>query len=88
MEFEWDENKNQANFLKHGIEFNDAISIFDGRVIEYVSTKRDYGELRVTAIGDLNGKVVVIIYTLSNGAYRIISARRAGRNERRTYSQI
>lgn len=32
MEFEWDENKNQNNILKHGIGFDTAKRIFDGRV--------------------------------------------------------
>jgi uncharacterized DUF497 family protein len=88
MEFEWDENKKQANFLKHEIDFEEATAIFDGRVVKFVSTKFDYGEIRIKAIGDLNGKVIAVIYTVRNGNYRIISARRADRNERRAYSQI
>jgi uncharacterized DUF497 family protein len=51
-----------------------------------VSTKRDYGEVRTLAIGELNGKIIAVIYTVRNGIYRIISSRRADRDERRTYS--
>ena len=88
MEFEWDEDKNQANVLKHGINFREAITIFNGRVVEYTSTKRDYGEVRTLAIGELDGKIIVVIYTIRHGIYRIISSRRASRDERRAYSEI
>lgn len=29
MRFEWDENKNQANIRKHGVDFSDAADIFN-----------------------------------------------------------
>ncbi len=33
MEFEWDETKNRTNILKHGIDFETAMRIFDGAVL-------------------------------------------------------
>jgi hypothetical protein len=50
VDFEWDDAKNEANLAKRGIDFDDAISIFDGRVLERVDTRRDYGETRIIAI--------------------------------------
>ena len=44
MEFEWDEAKRQANILKHGIDFEDAKTIFDGFFFTWQDTRADYGE--------------------------------------------
>jgi uncharacterized protein len=41
MDFEWDEAKCQANILKHGIDFVDAIAVFSGRFIETEDQRRD-----------------------------------------------
>ena len=53
MDFEWDEAKNEANMSKHGIDFDDAIGIFNQRVLEHEDRRRDYGELRTRVIGML-----------------------------------
>ncbi len=85
MDFEWDEAKRLANILKHGIDFDDAVRIFAGWVIHSEDQRRDYGERRYLAFGELDGRVIQIVYTLRNGRHRLISARRARRNERRAY---
>jgi uncharacterized protein len=85
MDFEWDEAKSQANILKHGIDFVDAIAVFSGRFIETEDQRRDYGERRYRAVGRLGGAVIQVAYTWRGERRRIISARRAGRNDRRTY---
>ena len=85
MDFEWDEAKRQANILKHGIDFVDAIGIFAGRFIETEDLRRDYGERRYRAVGRLGDAVVQVAYTWRSERRRIISARRAGRNDRRAY---
>ena len=88
MEFEWDPIKNHANISKHGIDFDDAISIFEGPVLEKAATGRDYGEARFIAFGVVNGRELALVYTLrGNGRRRIISARRAHRSERKEYRQ-
>ena len=87
MDFEWNERKNHANIAKHGIDFDEAIGIFRGVVVERVDKRRDYGETRVVAIGMAEGRELVVVYTLRGEAHRVISARRARRDERRTYRQ-
>ena len=87
MDFEWDEAKNEANMSKHGIDFDDAIGIFNHRVLEHEDRRRDYGELRTRVIGILGGRELVIVYTMRGEVRRIISARRARRDERRAYRQ-
>jgi uncharacterized protein len=85
MDFEWDETKRQANILKHGIDFVDAIGIFAGRFIESEDVRRDYGKRRFRAFGEIASDILHVVSTWRGERRRIISARRARRNERRTY---
>lgn len=85
MEHEWDENKNQLNIEKHSIGFGDAIQIFARPTLEKTDHRQDYGEERIVAIGLLAGKEVVVVYTVREEKRRIISARRANRDERAAY---
>jgi uncharacterized DUF497 family protein len=85
MEFEWDENKNATNLSKHRIDFDDAIGIFEGPVMEFRSDRE--GEQRWIAIGLLDGREIAVIYTIRDDVHRIISARRARKHERRAYRQ-
>jgi uncharacterized DUF497 family protein len=63
MDFEWDEAKRLANILKHGIDFVAASKIFDGWFIETEDRRRDYGEQRYRAIGQMEGAIIQIVYT-------------------------
>ena len=85
MEYEWDEAKRQANILKLGIDFVDATAMFAGRFIESEDRRRDYGEERYRAVGLLGDVLIQIADTWRGQSRRIISARRAGRNDRRAY---
>lgn len=51
MAFEWDSNKNAANMAKHGIDFEDAIRIFEGPVLESADEHHQHGEDRIVAFG-------------------------------------
>ena len=64
MEFEWDEEKRQANIAKHGIDPVNASSIFEGKTITFEDTRHDYGERRFIAKGLFNGRLYVVVYTL------------------------
>ena len=87
MEIEWDNDKAASNFIKHRIDFEDAKNIFlDPNRLER-EDKRDYGETRIQLIGMVNQVVLFVVYTKRNGRCRIISARRANKNERRQYYQ-
>ena len=85
MEFEWDSMKNQRNIEKHGIDFSNAVRIFENPTIEVVDNRRDYDEKRVAAMGAVDGIILYVVYTTRVDIRRIISARRANRRERRTY---
>ncbi len=88
MEFEWDEDKNRANIVKHGISFEDAARIFQGPVLSWIDDHEDYGEEREISIGMIGGiAVLTVTHTDRNGAIRIISARPASREEKERYEQ-
>jgi uncharacterized DUF497 family protein len=88
MEVEWDPAKDAANVEKHGITFEDAKRVFeDSQHITEESTRADYGELRKLAIGRVGSIMVTVVYTDRQDARRIISARRARRDERERYRQ-
>ena len=88
MDFEWDEAKNLANILKHGICFEDAKKIFDGFTVDAIDNRFDYSEERVISIGMNEGvAILVVVHTDRNGVCRIISARRANNKERKRYEE-
>jgi len=87
MEFEWDENKNQSNREKHGIDFNDAKEVFkDESKKVSLDLRKDYSESRWKIVGKIYGSIITVIYTMRDKAVRIISARKASKNERDEYN--
>ena len=88
MKFEWDESKKQSNLIKHGFDFADAYRIFNLPMVFELDEREDYGEDRFIAIGLLDGRVVVIVYTEPDDqTIRIISLRKALSYERKYYEQ-
>mgnify|MGYP002622479457 CR=1 FL=1 len=85
--FEWNENKRLKNIEKHGIDFADAVKIFDGFIHTYMSNWAEYDEERYVSIGLLEGVEIAVIYTHREGSICIISARRARKNERGMYHE-
>jgi uncharacterized protein len=86
VNYAWDPRKNRRNLARHGIAFEDAVRIFEGPTLEKVDDRIDYGEIRVCAIGMVNGLEVTVIYTnVSETERRVISAWRAERHERAAY---
>ena len=86
MRYDWSKAKYRRNLKDHGIAFEDAVRIFDGPTVERVDDRLDYGEIRVYAIGLVNGVEITVIYTdEDDGTRRIISAWRAEPHERRYY---
>lgn len=86
MRFEWDEGKRKANLIKHGLDFLDADLIFRGSLYSYPSER--HGEERWVTVGLLEGREVALVWTTPGDAIRIISFRRARREEARQYRQL
>lgn len=86
LEFEWDEDKAAANWLAHGLAFQEAIQAFsDPFAVEHIDEREDYGEERINLIGMCAGVLVHVTYTERGERIRIISARRAERHEQDDY---
>lgn len=83
--FQWDEDKRQEVLARRGIDFLDAIRMFAGPVLTVPSARR--GEPRWLAVGLVDGIEMTVIYTVRDGCCRVITARRARRNERHHYDQ-
>jgi uncharacterized protein len=81
--FEWDEAKNQINRAKHDIDFHDAINVFHGPILVRRSDRNN--EERWTALGFTDDRLIVVVFTRRTEVIRIISARRARKNEEREY---
>ena len=86
MEFEWDESKNKKNLADHGLDFADAQFLFDKPVFGWTDNRKDYKEKRLVGLGEFNSHVVVLVYTMRQKTIcRVISLRRANKNERGKY---
>jgi uncharacterized DUF497 family protein len=85
MRFEWDEAKRRTNLTRHGIDFADLAPVFESAPLTKPDDRYDYGEERFFTLGLLGDSVVAISHTWTQDVIRIISARRALRNEEITY---
>jgi uncharacterized protein len=87
MDFEWDEDKALTNIEKHGIDFIDAVRIWERPVIDPAGERIVENEYRPTALGTISEDeiIIAVVYTVRDGLIRLISARRARRNEREIY---
>ncbi len=85
MKFEWDEEKNQLNLKKHGIDFETAMLVFnDLQRIEIYDIEHSINEDRYSTIGMVQD-VLFVVYTERNENIRLISARLATKIERSIY---
>ncbi len=88
MEFEWDSKKEQINIAKHGIDFKTAICVFEDPEYELLfDNVHSSEEDRYIAIGRIKNKdyLVCVVFTERKNRYRIITARRAGKEEEVRY---
>jgi uncharacterized protein len=84
MEFEWDSQKAKRNAAKHGVTFEEASKLFQGRAeyIEIFDESHSDDEDRFFAIGPIVKGIVVVIYIEKTlDLIRIISARKATKKE-------
>ncbi|MDZ7288811.1 MAG: BrnT family toxin [candidate division KSB1 bacterium] len=86
MRYLWDPKKAASNLKKHGIDFADAVGVFEDDWALTLEEQYFAGEQRYVSIGtDFLGCIVVVVYTYRNDDIRIISARRATKREREAY---
>ena len=90
--FEWDPRKAAANVEKHGVTFEDAITVFlDPAGLDGLDLAHSATEARYLRLGQaMDGRVLIVAYTLRRRnddaeKVRLISERRASRRERAAY---
>lgn len=87
MQIEFDINKNDTNVRERGLSF-DRVESFDfGTAVFKKDTRRDYGETRLRALGYLNGRIHMLVFTETAMGIRVISFRKANKREVLTYEQ-
>lgn len=87
MKYDWDPHKNKLNFQKHGLSFEDAQYVFLSETITFEDNRNDYGENRYITLGELEGRIVIIVHTTRHHITRIISMRKANAREQKIYQQ-
>lgn len=87
--YEWDEQKAQSNFHKHGVSFDEAETVFDDPLAITIPDPDHSGaELRFVDVGQSDkGRVLVVTYTARGKKTRLINARLATRTERIKYEE-
>jgi uncharacterized protein len=86
MDFEWDMAKSNLCQTSRNFDFAYVVSIFvDPALLVEHDQRWDYGEERFRALGVIDGRVFVVVFTRRLRAIRIISARRANGREVKRY---
>lgn len=85
--YEWDEQKRLFNIDKHGMDFTDAVQVFDGRP-QFTYRSSRYDEERFATVAELEGEIWVVVWTLRKNKKRIISTYRADNAEIKKYRNI
>lgn len=87
MYYQWDPEKAKRNLKKHNVRFSDAITVFlDERALTI--EENDPHEQRFVTLGmDAIARILVVVYTWRGDDIRIISARKATKNEIKQYEE-
>lgn len=90
--FEWDSNKAKINIAKHGVSFEEASTVFfDEQAVLFDDPEHSENEDRSILLGfSSSAKMLIVCHCVREKGYiiRIISARKATKNEERQYTEI
>lgn len=81
----YDEERRLVNLAKHRIDFADAGLVFDGVTYDFEDRRKDFGETRMISIGQLIGRMVMVVWTERSESRRIISMRKCNDREQALY---
>ncbi|MCJ8328350.1 MAG: BrnT family toxin [Campylobacterales bacterium] len=94
MKYEWNEDKNTLNKQKHGVSFEEAREVFDDALhISKLDKRFSYFEERWITVGSTTKNKILVVANLfftdeGEEIIRIISARKANKNERKSYEKF
>lgn len=87
MAYQWNSDKALVNLRKHGIDLADAVSVFSDDLAITIPDER-FDEERFVTIGmDAFARILVVVYALRGDEIRLISARKATRQEEQQYEE-
>jgi uncharacterized protein len=89
VEFEWDDAKAESNLAKHGVSFEEALTVFDDPLAAIFDDEHhSLGERREIIVGySYRSRLVLVSFVERSDRVRIISARPATRRERTGYEE-
>ena len=85
MRYTWDDTKRHKNLNKRGLDFAEAEKVFKGPTFTFEDNRINYGEQRLVTVGLPGDRVTVIAHTETEDEIRIISMRKANKNERHLF---
>lgn len=87
MNIEFDNAKNEKNVLERGISFELAADFDLTTAKIWEDTRKDYGEARFIALGNIEQRLYSMVFTVRGDVLRIISLRKANKREVTSYEQ-
>ncbi len=81
MDFEWDDNKRAKNIANHGLDFADAEMMDWAGAVIREDDRKDYGERRYWAFGEMDSRMYAVTFVIRSGKIRIINFRHANWKE-------
>jgi uncharacterized protein len=87
MAITFDPAKRDKTLDERGLDFADAALVLDGPIWDFPDERSEYGEVRITAIGFLGERMVVVVWTQRDKNRHIISMRKANDREQRKYGK-
>ena len=88
LEYIWDHKKAISNLKKHGVDFADAVGVLEDEFVLWMEDESGHGEQRFVAVGrDFLGRVLTVVFTYRGADIRLISARKATKQEQAYYEE-
>lgn len=87
MQFEWDEGKRAKTLEDRGVDILYAALIFEGKTLQRVDNREDYGETRFISLGVIDDVPYVVVHTQREEKTRLITAWKGGRKEYERYKK-
>lgn len=85
MKITYDPDKRRVTLEQRGLDFDEAWQVFAGLHYTRQDNRFDYGEVRQITVGMVGDDLVIVVWTERDDSRRVISMRKADRDERKAY---
>lgn len=86
MEIIYDPAKNERNIAERALPFDLAANMDLGEAFILEDTRKAYPERRFQALGEINGRLHMLVFAIESGKVKVISFRKANKRERKKYA--